>query len=104
MKSVRQIECRALLLAATSLAAFASPAQAQIYSIPDGMVPEAILDIVANHTVDPLGPASVLPGINSAAAQAASVYSNSPQVLDVAGSINGVGQQIAFIQTGATTA
>ena len=69
-----------------------------------GAAPGYDLDIVANHEVSPLGPPSVLPGINSPAAQAASVYSNSPQVLDAPGSITGVGQQIAFIQTGPTAA
>jgi subtilase-type serine protease len=66
-----------------------------------GLTPEATLDIVANHEV-PQGPASVLPGIN--APNNGSVYSNSPQVVHPAGSVNGVGQQIAFIQTGPTTA
>jgi subtilase-type serine protease len=94
MKSVGQVQRRALLLAATSLAAFASPAQAQIHSIPDYWVPEAVLDIIANHEV-PLGPQGVLPGAN----HPSTVYSNSPQVLDPVGSINGVGQMI-LVNTG----
>ena len=59
------------------------------------------LQIVANHEV-PVGPANVLPGTTGA--NNGSIYSNSPQVLDTAGSINGVGQQIAFIQTSPTAA
>ena len=89
----------ALLAAVSSFGLISTPAYSQITKDP-----VATEQIVANHEVDPLGPASVLPGINSPAQQAASVYSNSPQVLDPAGSINGVGQQIAFIQTGPTTA
>ena len=99
MKSVRLVECRALLLAASSLAVFASPAQAQITSIPDYWVPEAVLDIVANHTVDPLGPAVCCQGSIRRARKLVGLP-NCPQVLDPAGSINGVGQQIAFTQTG----
>ena len=50
--------------------------------------------IVTNHTVEP-GTGAVNTGAN---------YANSPEVLDPAGSITGVGQQIAFIQTSPTTA
>ena len=92
MISVRQIECRALLLAATSLAAFASPAQAQT-SVPDGNSPQFNLDIVANHYVDPLGPGSLTTG---------AAYSNSPDVLSLG--VNGIGQQISFTQTGPAAA
>jgi len=63
--------------------------------------PGATLQIIANHEV-PQGPPNVLPGVNGA--NNGSVWSNSPQVVDAAGSITGVGQQIAFIQTSPTAA
>jgi uncharacterized protein with beta-barrel porin domain len=83
----------ALLCAGSAFSFVATPAVAQ--SIPVGVDPVATEQIIANHEVTPLGPPSVLPGINNIGQQEASVYSNSPQVLDPAGSINGVGQQIA---------
>lgn len=58
-----------------------------------GLTPEANTSIVANHTITP-GPGSAATGAN---------FANSPQVLDPLGSVNGVGQQIAFSQTGPTT-
>lgn len=76
-------------------------AAANAQAISFGLAPGSDEHIVTNHDVTQ-GPASVLPGIN--AANNGSVYSNSPQVLDAAGSINGVGQQIAFIQTSSTAA
>lgn len=94
MNSIRLVDCRALLLAATSLAgAFtASPATAQ-NSLPADAVEGADLQIVTNDTVTP-GPGSAATGAN---------YANSTQVLSTG--VNGVGQQIAFIpnatQTGA---
>ena len=78
---------------------FASPAFGQATS--NWGNPTATPQIVANHEV-PVGPANVLPG--TVGANNGSIYSNSPQVLDAAGSINGVGQQIAFIQTSPTAA
>lgn len=73
-------------------AAFASTASAQ--SVGDhGVTPEANENIVTNHTVPP-GVGNPATGAN---------YANSPNVLDPVG-INGIGQQIAFIQTSPTTA
>ncbi|QNN67890.1 trypsin-like serine protease [Sphingomonas lutea] len=103
---------RVALLAASSLASFAvaTPALAAdtqewdrqaAFEALRALDPTATLDVVTNHEV-PTGPANVLPG--TVGANNGSIYSNSQQVLDAAGSINGIGQQIAFIQTGATTA
>lgn len=103
MHMTRLPKFRRSLFAAASVAGLAVGGEAAAQGIPDGYEPTPTLDIVTNHEVT-LGPPSVLPGINSPSQQGASVYSNSPQVLDPAGSINGVGQQIAFIQTGPTTA
>ena len=66
-----------------------------------GLAPGADLQIVTNHEVPP-GRRTSCPA--SIGANNGSIYSNSPQVLDAAGSINGVGQQIAFIQTSPTAA
>lgn len=83
----------ALLTATASACALSAPAQAQ--SAADyGLVPTFDYQIVTNHTVTP-GPGSAATGAN---------FANSPQVLDAAGSVNGVGQQIAFIQTSPTAA
>jgi V8-like Glu-specific endopeptidase len=101
MNSAGLVTLRRSLLAAASTASMMAGGAAFAQNGPSASIPTATLDIVANHEV-PLGPQSVLPGIN--APGNGSVYSNSPQVLDPAGSINGVGQQIAFIQTSATTA
>ncbi len=78
---------------------FSGPALAQTSAGSDGL--GSTLQIIANHEV-PQGPANVLPGVN--APNNGSVWSNSPQVVDAAGSITGVGQQIAFIQTSPTAA
>lgn len=101
MKSAGLVILRRSLLAAASTASMMAGGAAFAQSGPSASIPTATLDIVANHEV-PLGPPSALPGIN--APGNGSVYSNSPQVLDPAGSINGVGQQIAFIQTGPASA
>jgi subtilase-type serine protease len=98
MQSTRASMVRCGLFCATALAstfAIAGPASAQAGSAASyGLTPGYNEQIVANHTVTP-GPGNPATGAN---------YANSPQVLDPAGSINGVGQQIAFIQTGPTTA
>lgn len=96
------LSTRNALLSATataSLMMFASPAFGQATTTWGN--PTATPQIVANHEV-PTGPANVLPGTTGA--NNGSIYSNSPQVLDAAGSITGVGQQIAFIQTSPTAA
>ena len=77
-------------------------AAANAQAVSFGLEPGSDEHIVANHTV-PLGPASVLPGINTPVNNG-SIYSNSPQVVHPAGSVTGVGQQIAFIQTSPTAA
>lgn len=93
MRLNRSVAKRAALLAATSTAAMilASPASAQVASAGGGF--GSSTDIVANHTV-PTGPGSAANG---------TLWSNSPQVLDPLGSVNGIGQQIAFSQTGPTS-
>lgn len=58
-----------------------------------GATPGSTTDIVSNHTITP-GPGNPATGGN---------FANSPDVLDPAG-VNGVGQQIAFIQTSPTAA
>ncbi|HMI41554.1 MAG TPA: hypothetical protein VK485_10030, partial [Sphingomicrobium sp.] len=72
MISSRLVECRALLMAASSLAVFAAsaPAQAQVASV-SGSGPTSSLDIVTNDTVTP-GTGSAATGAN---------YANSAQVL-----------------------
>ncbi len=89
------------LFAAVSVAGLTISGQAAAQGVPRGANPEATLNIVTNHTV-PLGPANVLPG--TVGANNGSVYSNSAVVVDPNNSVNGIGQQIAFIQTGPTTA
>ncbi len=81
---------RGSLLAAASVLGLtvAAPAAAEI---PGGQQPIAKEDIVANHLVDPLGPGSLATG---------AAYANSPDVLEAAGTVNGIGQQISFTQTG----
>ena len=101
MHARKVLTARRALFAAASTLSLTIGGAASAQGVPDSATPTATLDIVTNHTVT-LGPPSVLPGINQP--NNGSVYSNSPQVLDAAGSINGVGQQIAFIQTGPTSA
>ncbi|GAM99547.1 outer membrane autotransporter barrel [alpha proteobacterium U9-1i] len=74
-------------------AAFGSNANAQSASQYSNAL-DSHNSIVTNHTVPP-GPGNPATGAN---------FANSPEVLDPAGSITGVGQQIAFVQTGPTTA
>ncbi|HYN45448.1 MAG TPA: autotransporter domain-containing protein [Allosphingosinicella sp.] len=94
MEFARFSRLRCALLTATA-SAFALSAPAQAQSAADyGLAPGYDNQIVTNHTVTP-GPGSAATGAN---------FANSPQVLDAAGSINGVGQQIAFIQTSPTAA
>lgn len=83
---------RRSLLAAASVAALTMAAGANAQTINYGIEADAALDVVPNHTVTP-GPGSPATGAN---------YANSPQILDPAGSITGVGQQIAFSQTSPT--
>ena len=83
---------RRSLLAAASVAALTTAAGANAQTADFGIEADSALDVVANHTVTP-GPGSAATGAN---------YANSPQILDPAGSINGVGQQIAFTQTSPT--
>lgn len=93
LKGRSALNMTASVLSLTLAMAFGGTAKAQ--SAGDfGVAPEATEQIVANHTV-PLGPGSLTTG---------SAYSNSPNVLSPAGEINGVGQQIAFIQTGPAAA
>jgi subtilase-type serine protease len=89
------------LFAAVSVAGLTISGQAAAQNVAHSETPDATLNIVANHTV-PTGPANVLPGVN--APGNGSIYSNSPNVVHPNNSINGVGQQIAFIQTSPTAA
>ena len=81
---------RSLLAAASTTCLFGAGAAHAQSAASYGLTPEATNSIVANHTITP-GPGAVNTGAN---------YANSPQVLDAAGSVNGIGQQIAFTQTG----
>jgi uncharacterized protein with beta-barrel porin domain len=102
MTSIRCTNFRRSLLAAASVTCLFGAGAAHAQSASDsGLQLEANEAILANHLV-PQGPANVLPGINQP--NNGSIYSNSPQVLDPVGSINGVGQQIAFIQSTPTAA
>lgn len=95
MKKTRKARFDALKLAVslTALTFGAGLSQAHAQSAGDfGVSPDANLDIVSNHTITP-GPGNPATGGN---------FANSPDVLDFG--VNGVGQQIAFIQTSPTTA
>ena len=88
-----KLQARALrrsLMAAASMAALTTAAGANAQVANFGIEADSSLDVVANHTVTP-GPGNPATGAN---------FANSPQILDAAGSVNGVGQQIAFFQTG----
>jgi len=104
MESIRISTVRQGLFCATALAsafALAGPAFAQASNGGAaqfegaagtyGILPGFDEHIVANHTITP-GPGNPATGAN---------YANSPQVLEPAGSINGVGQQIAIVPSGA---
>lgn len=82
-QALRSRRCSLLTAASVLGLVVAAPAAAQVG--PE-FVDEATDQIVPNHTVTP-GPGSPTTGAN---------YANSPQVLD--SGVNGVGQQIAFIQ------
>ncbi len=90
MNLMRVMTLRRSLLAAVSTSSILVCGAAAAQTANYGVTPEATLDIVANNTITP-GPGAVNTGAN---------FANSPQILHPAGSVTGVGQQIAFTQTG----
>jgi hypothetical protein len=97
MKTSSKARFDALKVAASALAISVGAGMggsAFAQAVDYGGAPEATNDIVANHTVPP-GPGNPATGAN---------FANSPNVLDPAGSVNGIGQMISFIQTGPTSA
>jgi uncharacterized protein with beta-barrel porin domain len=92
MQGMSMRALRRSLLAAASITGIATAGAAHAQAAKYGVQDDWNLSVVANHELTP-GPGNPATGAN---------YGNSPQLLDPADSVNGIGQQIVFSQTSPT--